>query len=134
MVRGAPGACCCVRSAAKAYLGRCEALTRGAQGLFFSPQSLRALVLSLPCWVLWLCCLVRSPGHQLDVAVASCGLVTVLFSLQAWWRGQKQRRAYLERLRYLRAHADAAVKVSRPSLPSAPTSTSLPTGVSLSAW
>uniref|UniRef100_A0A8C3CK03 IQ motif containing GTPase activating protein 3 n=1 Tax=Cairina moschata TaxID=8855 RepID=A0A8C3CK03_CAIMO len=36
----------------------------------------------------------------------------------AWWRGQKQRRAYLERLRYLRAHADAAVKVSRPSFPS----------------
>lgn len=123
-----------VRSAAKAHLGGCEVLARGAQGSFFSPQPLRALVLSLPCWVLWLRCLVRSPGHQLHVAVASCGSVAFFFSLQAWWRGQKQRRAYLERLRYLRAHADAAVKVSRPSFPSAPTSTSPPAGVSLPAW
>lgn len=133
VVRGAPGTCCSVCSAAKARLGGCEALIRGAHGSFFSPQSLGALVSSLLCWVLWLCCLVRSPGHQPDVAVASRGSVAVLFSLQAWWRGQKQRRAYLERLRYLRAHADAAVKVSHPSLPSAPTFASPPAGVSLPA-
>jgi len=57
------------------------------------------------------CSMKNRPGF------AGRGSWSSLSRAQACWRGYKQRRAYLERLRYLRANADAAIKVWK-TLPS----------------
>lgn len=92
----------------------------GSSGLFNSQDSPKVLqrvvrgVILLPAAALGAASLLyglpENPAHVAVPLRRSWELV-VFSHAQACWRGYKQRRAYLERLRYLRANADAAIKV-----------------------